>query len=181
MTADLLLAVSAGVAGGAPTGVAGHTGAGGLSVSVALSPGDGSWWAPPDTVVSDVERLVVELLGPALTVRVVTELPADIERHLPIVQIQETPGGGQLVPAHDTAVIDYDGYAGSRTTAKQIAAQTRAALLDSSGYITADGSMWVNRVTEVRRPTLLFYDDASDVRRFGGAVRLNVRYRNPTP
>jgi hypothetical protein len=182
VTADqLLLTVTAAVAGGPRTGVPARTGAGALGLSVTLDGAGGTWWAPPDIVTSDVERLVVELLTPALTVRVVTEAPADIEAHLPVVQIQETPGGGQLAPAHDTAVVDYDAYAGSRATAKQVAAQTRAALLDSSGYVTADGSMWINRVTEVRRPTLLFYDDASDIRRFGGSVRLNVRYRNPVP
>jgi hypothetical protein len=169
------------LAAGAVTGGAGeHAGCGAAALAAALRyGGGGEAWAPPGAVTADGELLAVQLLQPLLRVRVVTELPADLEHHLPIVQVTETPGGVQLAPAHDTAVLDYDGYAGSRTTAKQIAAQARAVLLGAAGYVTADGGSWVNRVVEVRRPTLLAYDDASDIRRYGGAVRLHIRYRAP--
>lgn len=158
---------------GAKTGIAGPAA---LAAAAAAGPGGGSAWAPP-AAASDAELLAVELLQAGLPVRVVTELPVEIENHLPIVQVVETPGGGQIVPAHDTAVIDYDGYAATRATAKQIAAQCRQILLGAAGHMSADGQMWVNRVVEMRRPTLLYYDDASDIRRFGGSVRLNIRYR----
>jgi hypothetical protein len=136
--------------------------------------------APPAPLPdpADAELLVVQLLA-VLPARVVTDLPADIEGQLPVLQVTETPGGARLNPAHDTAVIDYDAYAATRAAAKGLAAAARLLLLDAAGFFTAAPRMWVERVVEVRRPVLLAYDDASDIRRFGGAVRLYIRFTAP--
>lgn len=139
--------------------------------------------APPAVDGSDAELLAVRILDP-VGYRASTELPDAIEWQLPVIQVTEVPGGAQVQPTLDTAVIDYDVYAGDRTTAKRVAGAARRLLLDSAGFMHDAGDgirMWVSRTSEQRRPTLLPYDDASDVRRFGGSVRLTIRYTIPPP
>jgi hypothetical protein len=124
--------------------------------------------------VADAELLAVTLIASNLNVRVVTELPFDITNIVPVVQITEAPGGQQQQPGIDTAVIDYDAYDNDRTRAKLLAAAVRSCLLTASGYTVPSGTPWLTWINEVRRPTLLPYDDASDIRRYGGAMRLHL-------
>jgi hypothetical protein len=49
----------------------------------------------------DVERLLVTYLGAALGVRVVTDLPANLQQILPLVQV------GRVGGADDTVTIDH--------------------------------------------------------------------------
>ncbi len=129
---------------------------------------------------SDSELCCVQLLTPLLGVRVVTELPATLQApdSLPIVQVVETPGGASLGAGHlDTCVMEYNAYATGREAARNLAEATRQALLSAAGFRTADTLMWISRVVDTRKPTILFYDEASEVRRFGGNVRLYLRYK----
>lgn len=131
---------------------------------------------------SDAERACVELLGAVTGVRVVTELPERLEApdSLPIVQVIEVPGGANLAGAGlDTCLIEYETYAVARAAAKSIAETCRQALIGAAGWATGDGGMWISRCVDTRKPTILFYDEASDIRRYGGQVRLYLRYRLP--
>jgi hypothetical protein len=140
----------------------------GLTVAVPPDPD-----AEPDP---DAPTLYGAAEGRLRVVRYVTELPAEIGDQLPIVQITEVPGGSRQLPAMDACVVDYDAYGWDRAQSKAVAASIRARLLDAAGHMSPDKAMWVSRVVEVRRPTLLMYDDASDIRRFGGSVRITLRY-----
>jgi hypothetical protein len=132
----------------------------------------------PPRAASDVERLLVAMLADPLGARVATELPAYLvaPASLPIVHVEEAPGGAQQSPGLDVCVVDYDCYAQGRTAAKDLADYARTLILASAGYRTPDGTMWVSRAGDVRKPTILPYDDATDIRRFGGSARVWLRF-----
>jgi hypothetical protein len=136
----------------------------------------------PHRADSDIERLLVALMAAPLGVRVVTDLPATLDPDagtLPILQIEEAPGGAADGPGRlDVCAVDYDAYAAGRPAAKALAEAARQWLLTSAGRPPHDG-MWIVRAADVRKPTVLPYDDATDIRRCGGQVRLWLRYRPP--
>lgn len=133
--------------------------------------------------VPDPELLLVGQLTDLLGLRVVTELPEPLvaPASLPIVHVYEIPGGtGSASTRLDVCVFDFDAYAPGRDEARALAEDTRQMLLAAPGWwATTDGQMWVSRI-QVDRPCIRPYDDATDIRRYGGTGRVWLRYRRPS-
>lgn len=140
-------------------------------------------------MAADVEKLLTDWLPGQITgggVRVVTELPDDLETpgNLPIVQVEEAGGTGEIVPTLDVCDVDIDVYAGpsggepARKVARDLAEQIRAAVvsLPRQGPIADDNLTSVSKVVTLRKPTRMPYDD-SEIRRFGASYRLILHSR----
>ena len=119
----------------------------------------------------DVERVLVAWLGAQLNRRVVTDLPADLEKQVPLVQIRRV-GGGDFRPGLDTAGLDVDVYGPDRATTVALAEQARHALRFRLPG-TQIGPAVFTRVDTIEAPSYRPYD-ASGLRRFGATYRLTI-------
>jgi hypothetical protein len=123
----------------------------------------------------DVERLLVTYLGAALGVRVVTDLPANLQQILPLVQVGRV-GGADDVVTIDHARVDVDVVATGRGAAVELAERCRDALRMSLPGQVVDG-VTVSRVRTGKGPAWRPYDDTTNVRRFGATYEITTRYR----
>jgi hypothetical protein len=123
----------------------------------------------------DVERLLVTYLGAALGVRVVTDLPANLQQILPLVQVGRV-GGADDVVTIDRARVDVDVFATGRGAAVELAERCRDALrMSLPGQVV--GGVTVSRVRTGEGPAWRPYDDTTGVRRFGATYEITTRYR----
>ena len=130
-------------------------------------------------MAADIERLLVEWLSDQLNLRVVTELPPDLEapETLPIVQVEEAIGPGESDPGIDLCDVDIDAYGPDRASTKDLAERIRALVMyDLPGLVFDAGATSINRTRTLRKPSRLPYDD-SDLRRFGAGYRITVHSR----
>jgi hypothetical protein len=124
----------------------------------------------------DVERLLVTYLGGALGVRVVTDLPSNLQQILPLVQVGRL-GGADDVIGLDRASVDVDVYAAGRAASVALAERCREALrMDLPGQTL--GVVTVAAVRTTLGPTWRPYDDTTNVRRFGATYQITTRYLN---
>ena len=119
----------------------------------------------------DVERLLVGWLGGACTCRVVTDLPADLDKQIPLLRIQRT-GGGDLRPGLDTVALEVDAFGPNRGSAVALAEKARHALRFRLPGTQLDGAVFT-RVDTVEAPSFRPYDNTA-LRRFGASYRLVV-------
>jgi hypothetical protein len=122
----------------------------------------------------DVERLLVTHLGAALGVRVVTDLPANLQQILPLVQVGRF--GGADVVTMDHALMDIDGYAVSRAAALELAERCREELRFRLPGLQVGGA-FVYTVRTMGGVAWRPYDDTTNVRRFGATYQITTRYR----
>lgn len=136
---------------------------------------------PPE--YADVEELLVDLIGTALDVRVVTDLPAELTAAvLPVIQVYAY-GGTDIDPSREIVNIDVDCYVGpdvdgepDRAGARDLAERARAYLLRVLPGTTVDG-VTVQHVRTISRPTAREYDE-SPIRRRHAAYGLRVATRS---
>lgn len=119
----------------------------------------------------DVERLLVQWLGSQLNCRVVTDLPADLEKRIPLLQIQRI-GGADLRPGLDSVGLDVDAYGPDRESTAALAEQVRHALRFVLPGTEIEGAVFT-RVDTTEAPSFRPYDN-TDLRRFGATYRLIV-------
>jgi hypothetical protein len=117
----------------------------------------------------DVEIELVDWLGAALDVRVLTELPAGLVEALPVVQVQRVGGDDDSFKL-DRALVDVDVYAASRSDASALAGRVREALvMHLRGASTA--SAVFGRVATVAGPAWRPYENLG-LRRSGATYEL---------
>lgn len=122
------------------------------------------------------------------TARVVTELPANLEASLPVVEVERI-GGTAAYPslldrprmdvwcyAGATGTAGQPGYVSPRVAARNLAEQVRAALLFQLPGQSAAGG-FVAQVTEQQAPVWRPFDN-TDVRRFQATYTFAIRSTN---
>lgn len=120
---------------------------------------------------ADVEELLIGWLATELSVRCVTDLPANVQSILPVVQVTRF-GGTDRFPTLDQPHVDIDCYAADRAGAHDIAEQVRSALRFSLRGQTVDGAV-VSRVETLTGPSWRPYED-EHLRRFGASYRITI-------
>lgn len=119
----------------------------------------------------DVERLLVQWLGQQLNCRVVTDLPANLQTQVPLLQIQRV-GGADARPGLDFVGLDVDAYGPNRGSAVALAENARYALRFRLPGVQLDGAVFT-RIDTTEAPSFRPYDN-TDLRRFGATYRLIV-------
>lgn len=119
----------------------------------------------------DVERLLVPWLGEQCQCRVVTDLPANLDTQVPLLQIQRV-GGTDPRPGLDFVGLDVDAYGPDRATAVSYAEDARYALRFELPGTQIEGAVFT-RVDTTEAPALRPYDNTK-LRRFGATYRLIV-------
>ncbi|MGW6008674.1 hypothetical protein [Streptomyces sp. NPDC055210] len=128
-----------------------------------------SW---PELDWGDVEQAAALWLRARHTpVRVVNELPADLEKKLPLVQIQVTPGGGENGTTGVT-LLDVETFAGTRTGMWDLARAVHTSMLALAGQFS--GGLVIDTVATDARPAPLSYGNPA-VRRAVATYRLTSR------
>lgn len=127
----------------------------------------------PTVTWPDVERVLLDWLRPQLPgTRLVTELPADLEARLPVVQILRVGGGRDFSWRLDLARVDVEVYAATRAAAAGLAGQVRT-LLATLPNVQTSGAVVV-RVIEETGPS--WRPEANpNLRRFGMTLRVVLR------
>lgn len=127
----------------------------------------------PAVIWPDVERVLLGWLRPQLTgVTVLTDLPANLEARLPLLQIVRVGGGRDFSWRLDVARVDIDAYAATRTAAADLAGQVRT-LLGTLPNVQTGGALVVRVAEETGpswRPEL-----NPNLRRFGMTLRVVLR------
>jgi hypothetical protein len=108
-------------------------------------------------------------------VRVANELPADLEKKLPLVQVQVTPGGGEDVTTGVT-LLDVDVFAATRTAMWDLARQVHTSMLALSGQYV--GALVIDAVSSDSRPAPVDYGNPA-LRRAVATYRLTSRAQAP--
>ncbi len=126
----------------------------------------------PVVTLPDAELLLLEWLrGQVPDVRLVTDLPRNLEELLPVGQVTRI-GGGRVQQVLDQARLDVDCYGASREAARDLAAQIETVLPSLRGTTTAGGCVGhvLIEVGASWRP-----DWNERVRRYGLSVVLTIR------
>ncbi|MCF0087164.1 MULTISPECIES: hypothetical protein [unclassified Streptomyces] len=133
-----------------------------------------SW---PELDWGDVEQAVALWLRFRHSgVRVVNELPADLEKKLPLLQVQVTPGGGDTGGVDGETLVDVDAFAGTRTQMWDLARAARTSMLALAGqYI---GGLVIDTVSTDVRPAPVDYGNPA-LRRAVATYRLTSRAQAP--
>ncbi|MFJ3084990.1 hypothetical protein [Streptomyces sp. NPDC086838] len=133
---------------------------------------------PADLTWGDIELAATLILRTALTqARVVNELPADLEKKLPLVQVQILVGGGDD-QVTDLALVDVDTFAPTRTAMWDLARDARAALLAAAGTHVPGASVVIDSVETNSRPAPVNYGNPA-VRRATATYALTSRAQAP--
>lgn len=107
--------------------------------------------------------------------RVANELPADLEKKLPLVQVQVTPGGGEDVTTGVT-LLDVQTFASTRTAMWDLARQVHTSMLALSGQYV--GALVIDAVSSDSRPAPVDYGNPA-LRRSVATYRLTSRAQAP--
>lgn len=119
----------------------------------------------------DVERVLVAWLTSALGVRVLTDLPADLQKVVPVLQIARF-GGADTRPGLDVATLDVDAYGADRAGAIQLAEEARYALRFQLPGTQIENAVFTQVIT-TEAPGFRPYDNTA-LRRFGGSYQVFV-------
>lgn len=120
----------------------------------------------------DIERLLTSWLAQQLAVRVVTDLPANLDDVLPLVQVTRY-GGGDDVISLDRPLVDVDCYAATRGAAYELAQRVRDAVRFALPGRVVD-SVLVCRVDTLSGPVWRPYENAT-LRRFGASYQITTQ------
>ncbi|EYT84020.1 hypothetical protein CF54_03995 [Streptomyces sp. Tu 6176] len=121
----------------------------------------------------DAELAVMKALRPLLPgVRVTDEVPAGVEKLLPVVVVQVAAGADDRIT--DTVILDLAAFAADRAAMWQLAEQVRAAMLSLSA--TYSGGLPIDTVDTEQRPVEIPYGNPG-VRRAVATYRLTTRGR----
>ena len=132
-----------------------------------------SW---PELDWGDVEQAVaVWLRGRHTGVRVANELPTELEKKLPLVQVQVTPGGGEEGTTGVT-LLDVETFAGTRTAMWDLARAVHTSMLALAGQRA--GGLVVDSVSTDSRPAHVDYGNPA-LRRAVATYRLTSRAQAP--
>lgn len=118
----------------------------------------------------DVEAELVAWLHARLTVRVLTDLPANLASILPVIQVQRV-GGDDDSFRLDRALVDVDVYAATRPAASVLMAQTRSALLAELRGVATESAVFTMART-VTAPAWRPYENPA-LRRFGASFEIH--------
>lgn len=133
---------------------------------------------PQDLTWGDIEYAAMLVLRAGLpSVRVVNELPTNLETQLPLVQVQILPGGGDD-QVTDTALVDVDCFAGTRTNMWDLARKARAVLLAASGQHIPGARVVIDSVETSSRPAPVSYGNPA-IRRAVATYALTSRAQAP--
>ncbi|MBP5918782.1 hypothetical protein F3K34_44435 [Streptomyces sp. LBUM 1486] len=133
-----------------------------------------SW---PELDWGDLEQAVALWLRTRHTgVRVVNELPADLDKKLPLLQVQMTPGGGDQGDVTEACLIDVDAFAATRTGMWELANAARTSMLALAGQ--RSGGLVIDSVTTDVRPAPVPYGNPA-LRRAVATYRLTSRAQAP--
>lgn len=133
---------------------------------------------PQDLTWGDIEYAATLILRVALPgARVVNELPADLDKKLPLVQVQILPGGGDD-QVTDTALVDVDVFAATRTGMWDLARDSRAALLAASGQHVPGARVVIDSAETSSRPAPVSYGNPA-IRRAVATYALTSRAQAP--
>lgn len=124
----------------------------------------------------DAERILVTWLGAQCSCRVVTELPADLEKRVPLIQIERT-GGSDTRPGLDFVALEVDAYGPDRGSAYALAESARYALRFELPGQQINGAVFTE-VQTVAAPAYRPYDNTG-LRRFGASYRLVLHIVGP--
>lgn len=127
----------------------------------------------PAVTWPNVERVLLDWLRPQLPgTRLLTELPANLEEQLPVVQVVRVGGGRDFSYRLDLARVDIDCYAATRPAAAALAGQVRTLVATLPNVQT--GGALVVRVIEETGPSWR-PETNPHLRRFGMTLRVMLR------
>ena len=127
-------------------------------------------WAELDW--GDLEQAVaVWLRSRHNGVRVVNELPADLETKLPLIQVQVTPGGGEDGTTGAT-LLDVETFGATRTAMWDLARAVHTSMLAMGGQYV--GALVIDSVSSDARPAPVDYGNPK-LRRAVATYRLTSR------
>ncbi|MGV4890412.1 hypothetical protein ACSR0Z_28110 [Streptomyces viridosporus] len=130
----------------------------------------------PELDWGDVEQAVALWLRSRHTgVRVANELPADLDKKLPLVQVQVTPGGGEEGTTGVT-LVDVDTFGKDRTAMWDLARQVHTSMLALAGR--SSGGLVIDSVSSDTRPAPVSYGNPA-LRRAVATYRLTSRAQAP--
>lgn len=118
----------------------------------------------------DVEAELIAWLATKLSVRVLTDLPANLADVLPVIQVQRI-GGDDDALRLDRALVDVDVYAATRPAASGLMAQARSALLSELRGIATEAAVFTMART-IAAPTWRSYENPA-LRRFGASFEIH--------
>ncbi|MFF3928282.1 hypothetical protein ACFYZP_08240 [Streptomyces hirsutus] len=117
----------------------------------------------------DVEAELVAWLKGQLSVRVVTDLPANLGEIAPVVQIHRIGGDDDGIRL-DRAIVDLDAFAPTRPAASQLMTRARGALLGKLRGVTTSTAVFT-RARTISAPSWRPYEN-STLRRFGSTFEI---------
>ena len=130
----------------------------------------------PEMDWGDIEEAVaVWLRSRHAGVRVTNELPADLEKKLPLVQVQVTPGGGEDGTTGVT-LMDVETFAATRVAMWDLARTVHTSMLALAGQYV--GALVIDSVSTDSRPAPVDYGNPA-LRRAVATYRLTSRAQAP--
>jgi len=120
---------------------------------------------------ADAEKLLVAFLRAETGLRVVTELPSNLEEVLPVIQVSRY-GGNDSRYVLDRASVDVDCFAATRAEASALAAQARELFIFRLPSYNA-GAVSVSRVRTINAPGWAPYDNDT-LRRFHASYMVTL-------
>ncbi|MFJ7895873.1 hypothetical protein [Streptomyces anthocyanicus] len=117
----------------------------------------------------DVEAELVAWLKSQLAVRVVTELPSNLEDAAPVVQIARVGGNDDTIRL-DRALVDLDVFASTRPASSQIMTRARVALLTQLRGTVTSAAVFTSART-ISAPSWRPYEN-NNLRRFGATFEV---------
>nr|WP_202121585.1 hypothetical protein [Streptomyces sp. BA2] len=112
---------------------------------------------------------MVAWLHARLTVRVLTDLPANLADVLPVIQLQRV-GGDDDTLRLDRAFVEVDVYAATRPAASALMAQARSVLLSELSGAVTDSAVFTMART-IAAPSWRSYENPA-LRRFGASFEI---------
>lgn len=117
----------------------------------------------------DVEVELIAWLKAALTVRHLTDLPANLLAELPVNQVQRIGGDDDGIRL-DRAIVSIDSYADTREAASALARATRHELVVNLRGVQTPAAVF-GRVSTVSAPAWRLYENPA-LRRMGATYEI---------